>query len=85
MPSGDYGWIEKGLDDPNYSVENDEEELKKTYVCKDCQSTFTLREAIDEYSSRMNGDLSYTTDRYAGDLCGYCAADHFDEEAWPSE
>ena len=73
---GDWGWIEKGIDDPNYNVEYDEKELNKYYICDCCGAKFTLADAISDFSSRING-ISYTSISEAGDLCGNCAADKY--------
>ena len=48
---GDWGWIEKGIDDDNYDVENDYEELNKHYRCDRCGNSFTLEEAASDFTS----------------------------------
>ena len=67
-------------DNAEYSIEDDPEELQKSYVCDNCGCTFTMEEAIDDYGDRFNGDLSYISCRHAGDLCGNCAADKTEAE-----
>ncbi len=68
-------WFERALDDSNYNVENDYDEMTTTYVCSNCGCRFTLDEAFSIFSERFNGDLSYNGCGYCGDLCGDCAAD----------
>ena len=75
--NGDWGWIEKGLDDSDYDVLNDDEELEKTYECDCCHCVFTLDEAASDFASRISG-ISYFSISEAGDLCGNCAADKYE-------
>ena len=72
-------WFDKGLSDSQYDLNDDEEELEKTYVCECCGCTFTLGEALSDFADRFNYDLSYNGCGYDGSLCGNCAAD--EEEA----
>ena len=70
-----FDWIEKSFDDPDYDVQYDDEAMNESYTCNRCGCIFTLDEAASNYYSRSNGDLSYFSSSYRGDLCGHCAAD----------
>lgn len=73
---GDWGWIDKGIDDPDYDVLDDQEELDKVYTCEICGREFTLGEAISEFTEHVSG-ITYTMVREAGELCGHCAGEKY--------
>lgn len=76
VPNGDWGWREKGIDNSDYDVTNDDEELEKTYKCDRCKIVFTLEEAASDFASHISG-ISYFSISEAGDLCGNCAAENY--------
>lgn len=68
-------WYERALDDPDYNVEDDYDEMTAVRTCEKCGCSFTLDEAFSVFSERFNGDFSYRGCGYGGYLCGDCAAD----------
>ena len=68
-------WYERALDDPDYNVEDDYDEMTAVRICEKCGRSFTLDEAFSIFSERFNGDFSYRGCGYGGYLCGDCAAD----------
>ena len=68
-------WFKRAIDDSEYNVEDDFEEMNKPRKCRKCGCTFTLDEAFSDFLHRFNCDLSYNGCGYDGKICGNCAAD----------
>ena len=68
-------WFERAIDDSNYDVTSDPDEMNRIYICENCGCRFTLDEAFGKFYNYFNGDLSYNGCGYDGSLCGDCAAE----------
>lgn len=55
----------------DYNVEDDDEILDMSRTCEKCGRSFTIREAMSEYSDHI--DWPYYESEFEGEVCGYCA------------
>lgn len=81
---GLFKWIRTQTDDAFLDDDSDEdiEEIEcNTYICERCGTSFVLADAIYQFESHFNGDLSYQD--FWEKLCGDCAINevesHFDD------
>ena len=85
-PSDDYlknhklkGYQDGDVENDDYDVEDDVEALTCSRTCSKCGRTFTLEEAMGDYSYHFNSDLDYLSD-YCGDICGDCAIEDMERK-----
>lgn len=64
--------------DDDYDLDEDLEVLTIPRTCDRCGCSFTIEQAIVDYSARI--DFPYYALQFIGDLCGNCAADSIEKK-----